>query len=263
MGEIILKYFRNIGLCAIALFSFYYTEKIANLTLENNDIYKSIKSDSSSYEVAAVNAIVNGDYITPGLNGKKVNIKSSYYNMKDINAFNSYYLVFDTSYPEITLEDNKDKIITRGNKDKKSVAFVLEYNKDIIDFFKNNKYDASILVDINTFKKEETLEQINNEVAKFNNLETLINKYSKNGNVCYLNNNNENICRDNVKYLVKSEKVINNQTFIDIKNNIESGDIYYVSKNTDIKNIKLIINSILYKDLDIIRLSELLSEERD
>ena len=48
----------------------------------------------------------------------------------------------------------------------------------------------------------------------------------------------------------------------DIKNNIESGDIYYVSKNTDTKNIQLIINSIIYKDLEIVEISELISEER-
>ena len=47
-----------------------------------------------------------------------------------------------------------------------------------------------------------------------------------------------------------------------IKNSIKSGDIYYVAKNTDVKNIQLIINSILYKDLDIVRISELISEER-
>ena len=49
----------------------------------------------------------------------------------------------------------------------------------------------------------------------------------------------------------------------DIKNNINSGDIYYIDKSTDTKNIKILINSIIYKDLDIISLSKMLSEERD
>ena len=34
-------------------------------------------------------------------------------------------------------------------------------------------------------------------------------------------------------------------------------------KTTDTKNIKILINSIIYKDLDIISLSKMLSEERD
>lgn len=257
------KYFRNLGLLAIAAFSFFYTEKIANMTLENNQIYKTIKTNAKDYDVMAVNATIDGNYVTPGLNGKIVDVKDSYYSMKDINTFNSYYLVYDTSYPEVTIENNKDKIIQKGNRLKKSVAFVLEYDETIINFFKDNKYDASVLVDIDTFNKDESLEQLNNEFNKFSNLETLLNKYSDNANICYISDNNENVCRKNKKYLVKSNKILNNSTFIDIKNDIESGDIYYVSKNTDTKNIQLIINSILYKDLDIVRLSELLSEERD
>ncbi len=259
-----MKYFRNMGIVAIAIFSFYYTEKIANLTLEKNEIYQSITKNASNYEEAYVNAQINDSYIVPGLTGRKVNAKNSYYNMKDLNVFNSYYLIYDTSYPEVTLDNNKDKIINRGNKLKQSISFVLEYDQNIINFFKENNLDASILVTNETFNKKESLEQINNEVEdKFNSLDTLINKYSKNSNICYINSSNESICRKNKKYLVKSSKVLNNSTFIDIKNNIESGDIYYINKNTDTKNIKLIINSILYKDLDIVRLSKLLSEERD
>ena len=55
--------------------------------------------------------------------------------MKDLNAFNSYYLIYDTSYPEVTLENNKDKIVERGNQNKNSVAIILEYNKDTIKIF--------------------------------------------------------------------------------------------------------------------------------
>ncbi len=258
-----MKYFRNLGILAIAMFSFFYTEKIANLTLEKNTMYQNIKNEAKNYEVSYVNAEVNGNYVTPGLNGKTVDIKDSYYNMKDINTFNSYYLIYNTVYPKVTLESNKDKIINHGNNLKKSIAFVLEYNEEIINFFKSNNIDASILVDMNSFKKDETLEQINNEVSKFNNLETLINKYSKNSELCYLNDKNEDICRKNKKFLVKSDKVINNVTFIEEKSKIESGDILYIEKNMDVKNMKLIINSIIYKDLDIVRLSSLLSEERD
>ena len=61
--------------------------------------------------------------------------------------------------------------------------------------------------------------------------------------------------------MVTTEKIVNNNTIINIKNNISSGNIYKVEKNTDISDIKIIINSILYKDLDIVRLSKLISEE--
>ena len=183
--------------------------------------------------------------------------------MKDLNAFNSYYLIYDTSYPAVTLDNNKDKIVERGNQNKNSVAIILEYNKDTIKYFKDNNIDASILVDLDTFNKNESLEQINNEVNKYKDLEYLKTKKSNNTHICYLSNKNEKISRKNNKYLVKTEKIVNNKTFIDIKNNINSGDIYYIDKSTDTKNIKILINSIIYKDLDIISLSKMLSEERD
>ena len=103
-------YFRIIGILGIAAFSFFYTEKIANLTLDKNELYQSIKKEASNYNEEYINAFIEDDKIVPGLNGKNVNIKNSLYNMKDLNAFNSYYLIYDTSYPEVTLENNKDKL---------------------------------------------------------------------------------------------------------------------------------------------------------
>ncbi len=256
-----MKYFRYIGILAICAFSFIYTEKIANLTLENSEIYQEIKRVANDYNEAFVNAEVNDDYIIPGLNGKKVNVKNSFYNMKDINTFNSYYLIYDTSYPEVTLENNKDKIVNRGNSYKKSISFILEYNKEIINYFNENNIKASVLVDLNSYNKNEKLEQINNEIDNYNDLEVLINKYSTNTNICYVTSKNEKLCRKKEKYLVKTDKILTNNTVISLKNNVESGDIYYVSKNADVSNIKILINSIIYKDLDIISLSKMLSED--
>ena len=244
------------------LFSFFYTDKIANLTLEKNKMYQNILENKDEYTIMAVSATIDEENITPGLNGRDVNVKNSYYNMKNLDIFNSYYLIYDSVAPEVSLDNNKDKIINKGNAGKKSVSFILEYNEELINYFKENKLDVSILVDMNTFKKNESLEQINNEVNNYNNLESLINKYSINPNICYLNNN-EDICRKNKKYLVKTDKVLNKGTLYDIKNNISSGDIYYVEKSMDKKSMQILINSIKYKDLDIVRLSKLISEERD
>ena len=244
------------------MFSFFYTEKIANYVLENNELYKEISSEKDNYEVLFVNAVIEGDYITPGLNGQVVDVKNSYYNMKDMDVFNSYYLMYDTTYPEVSLDNNKDKIINKGNALKNSVAFILEYDEELIKFFSDNNYPGSVIVSIDTFNKECKLEQLNGEVEEYSKLESLINKYGNNSNVCYVNEMNLDICKKNGKYLVTSDNIINNSNVIDIKNNIESGNIYYISKNTDVKNIQLIINSIIYKDLDIVNISELIKEER-
>ena len=244
------------------MFSFFYTEKIASYMLESNELYKQIEAEKDTYEIASVNAIIEGDYIIPGLNGQVVDVKDSYYNMKDMEIFNSYYLMYDITFPDISLNSNVDKIITKGNPLKSSVAFILEYDSEIVEFFANNNIAASVVVTMDNFTQDSKLEQLNGEVNGFNDLDSLLNKYTDNPNVCYVTDNNLDICKKNSKYLVNTEKIINNSTVIDIKNNIESGDIYYVSKNTDTKNIQLIINSIIYKDLEIVEISELISEER-
>lgn len=242
-------------------FSFFYTEKIANFVLENNDLYKTIDDVKEEYTVASIDATVYGNYIIPGLNGLEVNVKDSYFNMKSLDTFNEYYLLYDSIYPNVSIKDNKDKIITQGNSQKQGVSFILEYDKNIINYFTKNNIDASVLVDINTFDKSIELEQLNNEVNNFKDLDTLINKYQNSASVCYVNDNNLDVCKENNKYLVKTNNIINNNTIVSIKNNIASGNIYYVNKNTDVSSIQLIINSILYKDLDIVRISELISEE--
>ena len=244
------------------MFSFFYTEKIASYMLESNELYKQIEDEKDNYEIASVNAFIEGNYIIPGLNGYVVDVKDSYYNMKDMEIFNSYYLMYDINYPDISLNSNIDKIIKKGNSLKSSVAFILEYDSKIVEFFANNNIAASVVVTMDNFNQNSKLEQLNGEVNNFNDLDALLNKYTNNPNVCYVTDNNLDICKKNSKYLVKTDKIINNSSIIGIKNNIESGDIYYVSKNTDTKNIQLIINSIIYKDLEIVEISELISEER-
>ncbi len=258
-----MKKFQIVGVLSILCFSFFYTEKIANLALEKNEIYQSIKNNEDNYNISYVNAEIEDDFIVPGLNGKSVNIKSSYYNMKSSDVFNEYYLKYDTVYPSVSITNNKDKVIVSGNSLKRAVAFVMEYDKNIIDYFNKNNIDGSVLVDLDTFNKGEKLEQINNEYEKFDNLDSLLHRYNNNNNICYVTNVNKKICMDNKKYLVKSDKVINNSTFLSIKNNISSGDIYYLEKNTNVNSLNIIIKSIIYKDLDIVRLSELINEERN
>ncbi|UKI29085.1 MAG: hypothetical protein L6V78_01690 [Clostridium sp.] len=68
--------------------------------------------------------------IIPGLNGKEIDYKKSLVKMEDFNAFNEHFLKFNDITPEISLEDNKDKIIIKGNPKKRSVSLILEQDKE-------------------------------------------------------------------------------------------------------------------------------------
>lgn len=255
-----MKFFKCVGILAVMMFSFYYTERIANLVLENNTLYKEIEEKKDTYEIKSIAAIIEDEYIIPGLSGKVINVKDSYYNMKSLDVFNSYYLKYQDEFPVVSIEQNKDKIIKQGNSSKNSVAIILENDEAIISHLKG--YNFSVLVDVNSFDKSVSYEQINNEVRDFSKCEDLINKYGTNANICVLNDGNEKICRENKKFLVKPNKVLSDGTVLNLKDNINSGDIILIKKSTKLENVDIIMKNIKYKDYEINTLSKHISEER-
>ena len=97
------KYYQFFGLVLIMVFSFYYTEQIATIVLNKNPLMQMIKEEARNYNVSSVNALIDGNYIVPGLKGLEVNLRDSFYNMKESNVFSEYFLVFDEVKPEISL----------------------------------------------------------------------------------------------------------------------------------------------------------------
>lgn len=255
--------FKYIGICSILLFSFFYTEKVSNIAITNSDLVKEINENSSNYNVKAVSAEIDGDYIIPGLNGSNVNVLKSYNNMKMLDIFNSYYLVYDKILPDISLENNKDKIISSGNKNKNAISILIQDNKDILNYSKEKNIKISRLITLDTYNKFSSYEQINNDIDNYENVEKLLNRNNINKNICIINDNIKNICLEKEKYLVTSTKTLNNSNLSNIKSNIESGNIIYITDNVSVTDYKILLRQIYYQDIDIIYLSELITEERD
>lgn len=134
-------------------FSFYYTEHIAGVVLNKNPLMQTIQKESENYRVECVNAIIYGDYITPGINGLEVNARESFYKMKQEDVFNQYFLVYDQVKPDLSLENNKDKIIQKGNSKLKKVSFVFELENEITDYFKEHSLKGSLLIYLDNYKK--------------------------------------------------------------------------------------------------------------
>ncbi len=255
-----MKFFKYFGIVAIMLFSFYYTDKIANLVLEKNELYQKIASLKDNYKTESVGAVITDDYIIPGLVGSEVNVLDSYYNMKNINVFNEYYLVYQDILPQVSLENNMDKIIKQGNPLKNSVAFILEEDETILNYFLDNYIKADVLINLENYNKYSNLELINNDLKNYEKVENLLNNKNLNQNLCVLNSFNNDICREKKKYLIEP-KLFDNSNFLELKKNINKGDIYLIKKGTKLENIKLFIKDLAFKDLNIIYLSELISEK--
>ncbi len=254
------KFYKMLGLGAIMLFSFYYTEKIAILMQNKSPLMQSINEVADDYTVAASNAVIDGAYIIPGINGKMINKTKSYVNMKSFGAFEEYYLIFDEVKPAISLQDNKDKIINQGNANKRAVALLLEENPQIKNYLQENKINASLLVTESNYEKDNFFEQINNETKKYNNIESLLNKNNINKNICYVKTLDQEFCIKNKKYLIEESFTLMNSNIIEAKKKIKSGAIILIKDSVGLDTLKLLLKEIQFKGLNIIPVSELINE---
>lgn len=257
------KLFTYIGITSIFLFSFYYTEKVSSIVINNSSLVMKINENSSKFNILPVSAEINGDYIVPGINGTNVNVLKSYNNMKALEVFNSYYLEYDKVLPEISLENNKDKIIKNGNSLKNAVSVILKDNVDLINYSKEKNIKITRLVNYDTFDKLSSNEQINDDIEKYKSVEKMLNGNNLNKNICVINKNNLDLCKENNKYLVEPTHKLYNYNLANIKSNIKSGNIIYINDDINLTDYKILIRQIYYQDLDIIPLSKLITEQRD
>lgn len=255
------KYFEYFGLALIMVFSFYYTDKIAAIVLNKNPLMVTIKKEAENYNVESVNAVIEGNFITPGINGLVVNAKESFLSMQSLDEFNNLFLVFDQKKPDVSIEGHRDKIIKNGNHKLKKVAFVLETENEIATYFSNNNLKASLLVKLDTYKRNSSFEVINNENEGFKSLENTLNLNKENKNICVINEDNLDICRKHKNYLISPNLVLTSNNFLDVKRGLDSGSIILISKNAKMQDVLMLLREINYKDLEIVFLSELISEE--
>ena len=255
-----MKYFKYIFLIIIILMSFYVTEQSALFLRSKDPIMQTIKEYSKDYNTDPIDAIINNNYIIPGMYGKRVNEIKSLMKMKSLKTFNSMFLMTDYIKPNVSIENNKDKIISKGNEKKNAISFILENDEtNIVTYLINENIDASILVDKNSINNNK-FEQINNDFNNYDYVEKLLNKDKKNTNICIINRTNKNYCLRNKKYLVEPTYVLSSNNLVIIKNKITSGDIILVKNSVTIDDLAYVIDYIKSKNIKIVKLSELISE---
>ncbi len=251
---IIKKYFKYIGLISICLLSFYYTEQVALYVKNKNPIMQSIKNVSESYHTESINcSIIEDTYIIPGYNGKYVNLDKSFYNMVT-TEYNEELLVFNQIKPNISLEDNLDKIIIRGNHNKQAVSLLFEDINYLSKYMLNKQYLVNILIEEETYTDKYELINNSKQISTYKRIDKKLNN-----NLCYTNNNTiPTICKN--KYIFTHSLEINHSNLSKQINKISSGDIILIKDTITTKELDLIINQIKYRDLKIIPISKLISE---
>ena len=256
------KYGKYILFSLLVLLSFYTTNKTANLVRNQDPILKEIRNISLEKKEDFVNAVIQDDYIIPGMYGSVVDELKSLDKMKEQDVFNNLYLVSQPIKPDISLSDNLDKIIIKGNSKKQQVSFVIDENssKKIKDYLVKNSIKASLLITKDNFSKDSYFEQINNDFKNYKELDKTLKKNKINTNICVLDNNNSNLkfCKSKKKYLVKPGMFLDNANIIEIKTKLDSGSIIYIK---DATYLDCLVEYIKSKDLKIVPLSQLISEK--
>lgn len=256
------KYGKYILFSILVLLSFYTTNKTANLVRNQDPILKEIRNISLEKKEDFVNAVIEDDYIIPGMYGSIIDELKSLAKMKEQDVFNNLYLVSQPIKPDISLSDNLDKIIIKGNSKKQQVSFVIDENssKKIKDYLVKNNIKASLLITKDNFSKDSYFEQINNDFKNYKELDKTLKKNKINTNICVLDNNNSNLkfCKSKKKYLVKPGMFLDNANIIEIKTKLDSGSIIYIK---DATYLDCLVEYIKSKDLKIVPLSQLISEK--
>ena len=88
------KFIKIILFSILILVSFYFTDQTALFVQSKDPIMQSIKEYSQENNYDAVNAIINDNYITPGMYGRRINEVKSLMNLKATGVFNSLFLLY-------------------------------------------------------------------------------------------------------------------------------------------------------------------------
>ena len=255
-----MKYYRMIGLMGLLIFSFYLTDLVTDIAINSNSLMNVIKYRKDNYNCKSVNATIDGNTIIPGIKGKYVNEMKSYINMRDFGSFNENYLIYDYILPDVSIDNNKDKIIISGNKTNRNVSILVYNNNSIYNYLKNSYIEYTKLIKYNDNIDYKDNVNIENDKKKFLDLDTLLNKKNLNNNICIIDYSNIEACIEKEYYLVKPNIVLKNNNFNTILNNISNGSIILIDDNLELSNFKIFLKYLESKDLKSVQLNKIIKE---
>ncbi len=274
-----------IGISILACFSFYYTEKLIDISKSKDSLMQTIISNQDKYTVASVSATVKGNKIIPGIRGYKVNVNKSYNNMKRLGIFNEYFLVYDEIHPKLSIDSIYDKYIISGNKNKRNVALLFTSNdneviKKAINVLDNKKVVGNFFID--GYWGENNIELLNRITSNNNFLgnlgynseydnpsilytNSLISRITKQSKLyCLLDNENEkilNICKNKKMWTIVPTLNLSDNLYNNIKSNIVNGSIILIKLDSNnVKELEVTINYLKQKGYNILSLDKLLEE---
>lgn len=267
----------------LVYFSFYYTNKVVSLIKSKDPIMVKIDKEKNKYEIKAENAKVDNKNITPGRNGKVVNVNESFKKMKSYGEYNEELYVFDEVEPTVSMDDYYDKYINFGRNDSNKVSLVFKVGKndsidDILKVLKNNNVSATLFLDGMFLKNNK--DSINKAIKNGNQVELLsydgsydklyfddslhklFNLTKKEPKFCYADYDKKEVLelcdRLGLHTIIPTINTSIN-SFSLVKEKLQSGSIISLKSNSD--NLNTIINYIKQRGYSLVTIENLLLEE--
>lgn len=171
------KLISYLGIFLFLIISMFFTNQSIKIYRKNDPIMKMIEDYSSKYYINSNNALIEKNDMISGSYGREVDVLESYYKMKSYGSYNELLTVFKEIKPSISIDDNYDKYLIRGNGKKREIAlmFILENEKNISSYvrvLKQNNIKATFFVDGTLLEKKEYMSLIKNyeiELLSYNN----------------------------------------------------------------------------------------------
>lgn len=277
------KIFQMLGLISLTCFSFFMTEKTALVVSDMDEIMIEIKANYKNYHTDSIDAIVDGNNIIPGICAKDVNINKSYKNMKQSGYYSDKLYIYDHTKPKISLSDNLDKYIIKGNPNKRIVSLIFKVDSndnidDILNIVNNYNVNVTFFVDTNWFTNNNEL--IGKLINEGHNIGILMDDYSNSNfewmdmvikkinnqrnSFCYSKDDNEGnleACKLKHNYTIRPIEISEKTPLVDIKKNLNAGSILSLDINSQVrKELSTIIIFIKSKGFNIDNLENHLLE---
>ena len=279
------KIFQIIGVVTLMIGSFIYTQNVQKASITSDTLLNEIKSKKDGYKENAIEPIIKDNTISPGINGKEVDVKKSYEEMSKIGYFDDKLLVYKKLPVENTLDKNKDKYIVSLNNSKMNISIIFKVasSEDITSIVKildKKNIKATFFITstflekhhnqiIDLIERGYTIGNLSNnedyEDSDFIWMKTIItNIGNQKYNYCLTNKPNKTIlnnCKIQNSYTIMTENIINTRPLTNIKKMLKPGNIIIMKVNEELKKeIEVIVNYIDSRGYNILPLEEGLKE---
>lgn len=256
-------YLKYLLVIFFTIFSFYYTDKVIELSEYNNTILASIETYSQENDRDCLEGYINEDGIVLGLSGLKVNKNKSYSNMKGI-GFKEDLIEYKENKCILNKEDNLDKYIISGNKVDKNISLVIDldslnYYEDMILIAEKENIELNLLTNYNNY---DNLKYTNNILYKTNTND--ISNFKKKVNNFYCVKTSDfdllEYCKKEKINSIKMINYISSDLLINVKRMLDNGNIIFIKEtNYNLKELLSTIKYIKSRGYNIVNIDTLLS----